>query len=98
MAPPGAGIKAAPCLKAWHYLTIDAAGRTSPCCVLAGEGGGVVPGALAKLWREDTFLSTVRRSMLAGTPLPRCAECSANILSHEAAIRDCLPEDPWPST
>lgn len=97
-AAPGAGIKGAPCLKAWHYLTVDAAGKTSPCCVLAGEGGSAASGSLSDLWRNDPFLGAVRAGMLAKSPLPRCQECSANILAHEAAIRDCLPENPWPST
>ena len=101
-APPpaadGVGIKGAPCLKAWHYLTIDAAGKSSPCCVLAGEGGSAASGDLSTLWQDDPFLDRVRQGMLAGTPLPRCQECSMNILAHEAAIRDCLPENPWPST
>ena len=34
---------------------------------------------------------TVREGMLRKEPLPRCRECSWNILSHEAAIRDALP-------
>jgi MoaA/NifB/PqqE/SkfB family radical SAM enzyme len=97
-AAPGAGIKGAPCLKAWHYLTIDAAGATSPCCVLAGEGGSAASGSLSRLWQSDPFLQSVRQGMLSKAPLPRCQECSANILAHEAAIRDCLPENPWPST
>lgn len=95
---PGVGIKGAPCLKAWHYLTVDAAGKTSPCCVLAGEGGSAASGSLAELWRADPFLESVRAGMLEKSPLPRCQECSANILTHEAAIRRCLPENPWPST
>lgn len=97
-AAAGDGIKGAPCLKAWHYLTIDASGTTSPCCVLAGEGGSAAEGSLRAVWQDDPFLQRVREGMLRKSPLPRCQECSANILAHEAAIRDCLPEDPWPST
>ena len=69
-----------------------------PCCVLAGEGGSAAEGSLGALWRDDPFLQRIREGMLRKTPLPRCQECSANILAHEAAIRDHLPEDPWPST
>lgn len=91
LAPPVStrpGLAGAPCLKAWHHLVIQADGRTSPCCVLAGEGD--VVGSVAGSWRSDPFLLRVRGAMLAGTPLPRCRECSENILVHERAIRDRL--------
>jgi MoaA/NifB/PqqE/SkfB family radical SAM enzyme len=99
--PDGEGLAGAPCLKAWHYLVVQADGRSSPCCVLAGEGGSAASQPLATLWREDPFLERVRNGMLAKQPLPRCRECSANILHHEAAIRRELTtptERPWPST
>ena len=99
--PDGQGLAGAPCLKAWHYLVVQADGRSSPCCVLAGEGGSAVEQPLATLWREDPFLNRVRSGMLAQQPLPRCRECSANILAHEAAIRRELTspmERAWPST
>jgi len=83
----GEGLHAAPCLKAWHYLVVQADGRTSPCCVLSGQGGDVSSGSLTELWRSDKFLNDVRAGMLSGQPLPRCSECSWNILSHEDAIR-----------
>jgi MoaA/NifB/PqqE/SkfB family radical SAM enzyme len=81
------GLRRAPCLKAWHYLVVQADGRTSPCCVLAGLGESVAERGLAEVWREGDFLQEVRQAMLAGTPLPRCRECSANILAHERLIR-----------
>lgn len=85
--PEGEGLAGAPCLKAWHYLVIQADGRSSPCCVLAGEGGSVAETSLEELWRRDPFLEEVRQGMEAGRPLPRCRECSWNILAHEAEIR-----------
>jgi MoaA/NifB/PqqE/SkfB family radical SAM enzyme len=89
--PGGTGLQGAPCLKAWHYLVVQADGRSSPCCVLAGEGGSAADQPLERLWRSDPFLERVRAGMLAQAPLPRCRECSANILAHEAAIRAALP-------
>ncbi len=91
--PPGTdapGIKGAPCLKAWHYLVVQADGKTSPCCVLSGQGGSVRNTTLDTLWRTDPFMLSVRRGMEAHQPLPRCRECSWNILQHEAAIREAL--------
>lgn len=95
---PGLGLAAAPCLKAWHHLVIQADGRVSPCCVLAGEGGPIGDsgpsgpgGSVGAVWQNDPFLQSVRTSMLQKTPLPRCRECSENILVHERAIRDRLP-------
>jgi len=94
-APPtaqaGTGLHAAPCLKAWHYLVVQADGRTSPCCVLAGEGGSVADRSLDDAWARDAFLQTVRDGMASGRPLDRCRECSWNILGHEAIIRSYLP-------
>ncbi len=92
--PEGQGLAGAPCLKAWHYLVIAADGASSPCCVLAGQGGSARRTPLQDLWRADPFLSTVRAAMLDQSPLPRCQECSANILSHEACIRAHL-EPAW---
>jgi MoaA/NifB/PqqE/SkfB family radical SAM enzyme len=89
-APPLPGLRGAPCLKAWHYLVIQADGRSSPCCVLAGEGGSAADQPLAALWRDDPFLHRVREGMLRQEPLPRCRECSQNILAHEALIRSHL--------
>ncbi len=90
-APDLPGLRGAPCLKAWHYLVVQADGRTSPCCVLAGSGGSVADQALATVWSSDPFLNRVRAGMAKGRPLPRCSECSANILAHEARIRAALP-------
>ena len=90
-APDLPGLRGAPCLKAWHYLVVQADGRTSPCCVLAGEGGSVAERPLAEAWAHDAFLSRVRDGMAAGRPLDRCRECSWNILGHEALIRSHLP-------
>lgn len=91
--PAGRGLAGAPCLKAWHHLVVQADGRISPCCVLAGEGGSVADQPLWQAWTGDPFLETVRTRMLAQAPLPRCRECSWNILSHEAAIRAALPAE-----
>ncbi len=88
--PDPTGLKGAPCLKAWHYLVVQADGRSSPCCVLAGQGGDAGSQALSTLWASDPFLETVRSGMREGRPLPRCRECSWNILAHEAAIREHL--------
>lgn len=90
-APDLPGLRGAPCLKAWHYLVVQADGKTSPCCVLAGEGGSVAEQPLSQAWAEDPFLNRVRAGMTQGQPLPRCRECSWNILSHEARIRAELP-------
>ncbi len=90
-APSLPGLRGAPCLKAWHYLVVQADGRTSPCCVLAGEGGSVALQPLAETWEHDPFLNRVRQGMVKGQPLPRCSECSWNILTHEARIRAALP-------
>lgn len=89
--PSEPGLSGAPCLKAWHYLVVQADGRTSPCCVLAGHGGSVRTQSLARLWTHDPFLKRVREGMLRKAPLDRCRECSWNILGHEAAIRAHLP-------
>ncbi len=90
-APPtGSGLAAAPCLKAWHHLTIQADGRLSPCCVLAGEGESLATGRLATHWRSSPMLEGVRAGMRQGKPTGRCAECSENILAHERAIRAWL--------
>ncbi len=91
--PPGEGLHGAPCLKAWHHLVVQADGRTSPCCVLAGEGGSARSTPLAAVWEGDALLQAVRAGMAAGAPLPRCRECSWNILAHEAVIRGHLPPE-----
>jgi len=98
-APPPApaaaspGLGAAPCLRAWHYIVVQADGRVSPCCVLSGEGGSVADRPLAEVWAGDAYLEQVRAGMLRGQPQPRCRECSWNILGHEALIRSRLPAD-----
>ena len=84
------GLENAHCLKAWHYLVVQADGRTSPCCVLAGQGESVAERPVAEVWREGAFLNEVREAMVAGAPLQRCRECSPNILVHEAHIRSQL--------
>ena len=80
-------LRRAPCLKAWHYIVVQADGRTSPCCVLAGQGESVEQRSLVDVWRSGDFLEEIRAAMLAGTPPPRCSECSANILAHERVVR-----------
>jgi MoaA/NifB/PqqE/SkfB family radical SAM enzyme len=92
--PPGLGLGSAPCLKAWHYLVVQANGRTSPCCVLAGEGESVATTSLREVWERGAYLEGVRAGMLRGEPTPRCRECSPNILAHEAVIRDALNQAP----
>lgn len=87
----GTGYAAAPCLKAWHHLVVQADGRTSPCCVLAGEGESVADTSLADVWERSPTLGAIRQGMLAGRPTGRCVECSENILAHERAIRARLP-------
>ena len=89
-ASPEPGLKGAPCLKAWHYLVVQADGKTSPCCVLAGEGESIADQSLEQLWRDSPFLESVRKGMEAGQPLKRCQECSPNILAHERVIRSHL--------
>lgn len=93
-APPPAsdapGLKGAPCLKAWHYLVVQADGKTSPCCVLAGAGGSVASTSVQEVWLKDPFMTSVRDGMTAHQPLERCRECSWNILQHEARIREAL--------
>ena len=95
--PQGAGLRGAPCLKPWHHIVVQADGRVSPCCVLAGSGGSVAAQPLWQVWTGDPFLEGARAAMRAQAPLPRCRECSWNILGHEAAIRDALPPEgaPW---
>lgn len=88
--PDGEGFKGAPCLKAWHYLVVQADGKTSPCCVLAGSGGSVASTPVQTVWLDDPFMNTVREGMLAKKPTDRCSECSWNILAHEATIRSHL--------
>lgn len=88
--PLTGALRGAPCLKAWHYVVVQADGRTSPCCVLAGMGGSVAEAPLDDVWRADPFMDSVRAGMASGRPLPRCQECSPNILRHEAAIRQEL--------
>ncbi len=83
-------LRRAPCLKAWHYLVVQADGRTSPCCVLAGQGESVAERSLVEVWRTGDFLQQIRQAMLAGTPPPRCSECSANILAHERVVRELV--------
>jgi len=85
------GLAGAPCLKAWHHLVIQADGKSSPCCVLAGEGGSIVDQSLSELWHNDPFLQQVRKGMTDHNPLPRCRECSWNILRQEWIIRDLHP-------
>ena len=84
------GLREAMCLKAWHYLVVQADGRTSPCCVLAGQGESVADKPLAEIWRDGAFLNKVRGAMESGRPLQRCRECSPNILEHERNIRSHL--------
>ena len=92
-APPAGereGLAGAPCLKAWHHLVVQADGLTSPCCVLAGQGGSIRNQSVEQLWNNDEFLEQIREAMIKHQPLARCKECSWNILSHEREIRKYL--------
>jgi MoaA/NifB/PqqE/SkfB family radical SAM enzyme len=88
---PGRGLSGAPCLKPWHHLVIGPAGRTAPCCVRADEGPGVGAASLAEVWGDgpgaSPELRSLRDSLRAGIAPGRCAECSPNLLAHEAAVR-----------
>jgi len=84
------GLAGAPCLKAWHHLVIQANGASSPCCVLAGQGGSAATQPLQTVWLQDQFMQTVRQQMAKHRPLNRCRECSANILKNEVVIRQHL--------
>ncbi len=92
-APPhgeAPGLAGAPCLRPWHHLTIQADGRISPCCVLAGEGESLATGSIAGLWARSPYMEGMRAQMRAHRPGPRCRECSENILRHERVIRGHL--------
>ncbi len=86
----GTGLAAAPCLRPWHHLVLQADGRSAPCCVRTGEGPAPHNG-IASLWRESPALASLRAELLAGRAPGRCAECSENILQHERGIRVLLP-------
>jgi len=90
----GPGVAHVHCLRPWHYLVLDAAGRSSPCCVLSGLGESALDKPLQEVWHTDPFLVRLREEFRAGRPHPRCTECSANILGHERAIRDRLASVP----
>jgi MoaA/NifB/PqqE/SkfB family radical SAM enzyme len=88
-AGSGTGLAKAPCLKVWHHLVIQADGRSSPCCVLAGQGERI-DGSLAKFWEHSSYFNDLRTRMQTGQAGGRCNECSENILVHERAIRGYL--------
>jgi MoaA/NifB/PqqE/SkfB family radical SAM enzyme len=89
-APARTGVLGrAPCLKAWHHLVVDSAGRIAACCVLAGQGEALAldnEDPVRAAWEGSAWLGALRAAMRAGAPPSRCAECSPNLLAHEAAI------------
>lgn len=90
VAPPigqQSGLGGAPCYKPWHHLTIQADGRISPCCVLAGEGESIRNQRLSVLWNKSPYLQNLRHNMFHHTPTKRCRECSPNILVQEHQIQ-----------
>lgn len=86
------GILGAPCYKPWHHLTIQADGRTSPCCVLAGEGETIRGSNISEFWSTSSYLNGLRQTMRDHKPTKRCSECSPNILSQEWAIQRAMVE------
>jgi MoaA/NifB/PqqE/SkfB family radical SAM enzyme len=84
------GMLGAPCLKPWHHLVISHNGRTAPCCVLSGEGPSIKKTSFMDFWNNSTYFQQLRSSMHKHQPTKRCAECSWNILRHEAEIRTHL--------
>ena len=87
---PKEGKKGAPCLKPWHHLVIGHNGKTSPCCVLTGEGPSIKEQPFMNFWLNNPYLEQLRNNMRAHNPTQRCAECSWNILRHEQEIRTHL--------
>jgi MoaA/NifB/PqqE/SkfB family radical SAM enzyme len=94
------GLEGAPCLKPFYHLTLAADGTSSPCCVLASQGGSIrqnisenKTSSLQHLWYQDPFLQNLRAKMIAHNPIDRCKECSNNILDHEAYIRSHFPQE-----
>ena len=84
------GLLGSPCYKPWHHLTIQADGKISPCCVLAGEGENIREGTVQQIWQDSPYLNRLRSQMLNHTPTKRCSECSPNILSQEWEIQRSL--------
>lgn len=83
------GLLGAPCYKPWHHLTIQANGRTSPCCVLAGSGDAITED-LQSFWHSNPYFQEMRLAMLEHRPPDRCSECSNNILQQERLIQEAL--------
>ena len=86
---PLPGLLGSPCYKPWHHLTIQADGRTSPCCVLAGSGEPITED-LQSFWLNSSYFKQMRSSMLNHRPPARCSECSNNILQQERLIQEAL--------
>ena len=89
------GMKGAPCLKPWHHLVIGHNGRTSPCCVLSGEGPSIKGQSFLDFWHTSSYFTALRTSMYQHKPTNRCAECSWNILRHEQEIRNHIQKSEW---
>jgi len=87
---PQEGKKGSPCLKPWHHLVIGHNGKTSPCCVLAGEGPSIKNKSFMDFWTQNPYFEQLRHDMRNHNPTKRCAECSWNILRHEKEIRSHL--------
>ena len=85
--PDGEGFKGALALAGPALPRRPGGWSHQPLLRPRGQGGSVAEQSISHVWHHDPFLDRVREGMLEGKPLDRCAECSWNILNHEAEIR-----------